>query len=75
MINVLDQVQAPGRAARALQFDDDAELTAEEVTDAGYHAELVTNRGTLDCDMGTLAFKSDGSKIKWLTSTGWQDFA
>ena len=74
MINVLDQVQAPGRAVRALQFDDNAELTAEEVTDAGYHAELVTNRGTLDCDMGTIAIKSDGSTVKWLTSTGWQTY-
>lgn len=74
MINVLDQVQAPGRAVRALQFDDAAELTAEVVTDAGYHAELVTNRGTLDCDMGTLAIKSDGSTVKWLTSTGWKTF-
>lgn len=75
MVNLLDPVHTQGRGVHALQFDSDDELTATAATGGGYYAVLSTNRGTVDCDMGTMAFKSDGSVIKWLTSTGWQTFA
>lgn len=73
MISVLDQVIQPGRAVRRLQFTDDAELTSETANGVRY-ALLDTNRGRLECDLGTLSFKADGSVIKWLTPTGWQVF-
>jgi len=74
MIAVLDQVQTPGRAPRALQYDADAELTTAGSGD-GTYALLPTNRGQLECDIGTMAIRSDGAKIKWLTTSGWQDLA
>lgn len=73
MISVLDKMVAPGRAVRSLQYDSDSELTYTG-SGATTHASLSTNRGTLDCDIGTLAMKADGSATKWLTSSGWQDF-
>lgn len=73
MISVLDQVIQPGRAVRQLQFTDDAELTSETANGARY-ALLDTNRGQLECDLGTMAIKDDGSAIKWLTPSGWSDF-
>ena len=74
MVNVLDQVIQPGRAVRTVQNSADADLTYESIDGGGTYAVLNTNRGTLECDMGTIAIKTDGT-IKWLTPTGWDDFA
>jgi len=74
MIAVLDRVEYPGRAPRALQYDADSELTTEG-SGASLYALLDTNMGLLECDIGTMAIRSDGGAIKWLTSSGWRDFA
>lgn len=74
MIAVLDANVQPGRAVRQLMFGDVSELTTKGSGNDTY-AELVTNRGTLECDIGTIAIQAAGGVIKWLTPSGWTDFA
>lgn len=73
MIAVLDANVQPGRAVRQLQFTDISELTTQGSGD-GTYAVLTTNRGTLECDIGTLAIQAVGGATKWLTPEGWADF-
>lgn len=73
MIAVLDAIVQPGRAVRQLQFSDVSELTTQGSGNNTY-AVLETNRGTLECDIGTVAIQAAGGAIKWLTPSGWADF-
>lgn len=73
MIAVLDRVVQPGRAVRVLQYTNASELTTSGSGNSTY-ASLSTNRGTLECDLGTIAMKADGGSAKWLTTSGWEDF-
>lgn len=74
MIAVLYAIVQPGRAVRQLQFTDTSELTTKG-SGSSIYAELATNRGTLECDIGTMAIQAAGGAIKWLTPSGWADFA
>ena len=73
MIAVLDKSVLPGRVVRQVQFTRDEELTIQGSGDH-IHAVLETNKGMLECDIGTVAFKADGSVTKWLTVDGWKNF-
>lgn len=71
----IDTIIRPGAALRMLQYTADADLAAPDTTGSEPVAVISTeNAGSLECTVGTLAFKTDGT-IKWLTPSGWSDFA
>ena len=71
MLYLTDEVITPGAAVRSVMFTDASELTAPTGTDPV--AELTTNRGTVLCAAGSMAYKDDFSAIKILGPDGWKD--
>ena len=74
-IYLQDDVVMPGRAVRSVIIDSAADLSYEEPDEGEVYAELETNRGTVECAIGTLATTADLSVIKRLGSSGWVDIA
>ena len=71
----IDTIIRPGAASRVLQYTDDADLAAPDTSGSEPIAVIDTeNVGPLECTVGTIALKTDGT-IKWLTPSGWSDFA
>ena len=70
MLYLTDEVITPGAAVRSIMFTDASELTAPTGTDPV--AELTTNRGTVLCAAGSMAYSDDLSVFRILGPDGWK---